>query len=836
MARGFTLPKQFLIFVLLAAGAYGTSEVCCDRLTTVLSEEKVLKSSDANYVVENQKYWSSTAVLNPACIFVPGSSSDVSTAVKILVENNCQFGVRGGGHTANPGWAGTDSGVLVSLSRLSGIEVSEDKESVLVGAGNRWGDVYTKTGEHNVTVTGGRISTVGVSGFLLGGGLSYLMHSEGFAANSVLAYEIVLANGTVATITEESAGDLFKALKGGTGNFGIVTSFELQTYPVKNVYAGSLYYSPDQYDTLFPIMETYARKGVDSDPNTHVISSFACLPSQGIDLASFYSFYSEPVTSPPAAIKPFFDVPAINNTIKVKTVKDAADELGAGTVDGLRQDMRTYSIRANAELYKQLFDIWHSTTLGLNSTSGWFSAITFQVISNNMIRESETKGGNVLGLKPAFDPLIIVSYQFTWASSGDDRKVYAVIDKLMATSMDIARAQGRLDRYIYLNYAGTSQQPLQSYGATQIDFLRKVKAKYDPNRVNGPACMPQLHNPSVLGKPYPTDPDPSTQRDRDGSDTCEDDILQTNTALLPPEAGGYNNVPGIWSEEQIVAWKNIVDRVHAKGSYIYLQLWAIGRAAEPEVIHAEGFPYVSSSPTLLEGRSEIPKELTKEDIERYIQLYVQAAKNAVHKAGFDGVEIHSANGYLPEQFLQDTCNKRTDEYGGSIENRARFVLEITDAVVAAVGVKKTGIRFSPWSRFLGMRMKDPIPTFSYVLHELVKRHPDLAYVHFVESVVAGDSDADPAHNSNAESNSFAREIWGNRPFFIAGGFKLNTALEVAEKYEQTAVAFGRLFIANPDLPTRLQGNLPLNAYNRATFYTPGAVGYTDYPRAQKVEA
>ncbi|KAG8706748.1 hypothetical protein FRC11_007996 [Ceratobasidium sp. 423] len=302
-------------------------------------------------------------------------------------------------------------------------------------------------------------------------------------------------------------------------------------------------------------------------------------------------------------------------------------------------------------------------------------------------------------------------------------------------------------------------------------------------------------------------------------------LLITEATFIAAEAGGYNNVPGIWSEEQILAWKNVVNRVHAKGSYIYLQLWAIGRAAEPEVIHAEGFPYVSSSPTLLEGRSETPKELTKEDIKRYIQLYVQAAKNAVHGAGFDGVEIHSANGYLPEQFLQDTCNKRTDEYGGSIENRARFVLEITDAVVAAVGAKKTG-----------MRMKDPIPTFSYVLHELVKRHPDLAYVHFVESVVAGDGDADPAHKSNAESNKFAREIWGNRPFFIAGGFKLNTALEVAEKHEQTAVAFGRLFIANPDLPIRLQDNLPLNAYNRATFYTPGAVGYTDYPRAQKAGA
>lgn len=126
------------------------------------------------------------------CIVVPESSSDVSVVVKILVENKCEFGVRGGGHTPNHGWAGTDSGVLISLSKLNGIEVSEDKASVVIGAGNRWGDVYAKAGEHNVTVTGGRISSVGVSGFLLGGGLSYLMHKEGFAANNVLSYEVCI--------------------------------------------------------------------------------------------------------------------------------------------------------------------------------------------------------------------------------------------------------------------------------------------------------------------------------------------------------------------------------------------------------------------------------------------------------------------------------------------------------------------------------------------------------------------------------------------------------------------------------------------------------------------
>ncbi|KAH7337969.1 hypothetical protein B0J17DRAFT_660255 [Rhizoctonia solani] len=425
----------------------------------------------------------STCVLTPACVVVPESSSDVSTIVKTLVNNNCEFGIRGGGHTANPGWAGTDSGVLVSLSKLNAIEVSKDKQSVVVGAGNRWGDVYAGTGKHGVTVPGGRVSPVGVSGFLLGGGLSYLMHKEGFGANSVLSYEMVLANGTVATITKNSSEDLFKALKGGTGNFGIVTSFKLQTYPVDKVFAGNLYYDPAQYDALFPIMETFARKGIDSDPKSHVISAFVCIPSQAIDMATFYSFYSEPVTAPPPAIKPFFDVPTKRNTVKVKTVKEATDELTVGTVDGLRNDMRTFSIQADAGLYKQLFDLWHSTASSLNSTSGWFSGMAFQPISNSMIRASEEKGGNVLGLKPTTDPLVVVNYQFTWGLSSDDQEVYTTIDKLVDASMDIARSQNRLERYIYLNYASTHQKPLESYGSAQVDFLRDVKAKYDPDGV-----------------------------------------------------------------------------------------------------------------------------------------------------------------------------------------------------------------------------------------------------------------------------------------------------------------------------------------------------------------
>ncbi|KAH7337971.1 hypothetical protein B0J17DRAFT_717656 [Rhizoctonia solani] len=473
MTRSFVFAQRLYAVLLFTAGVYGTSNTCCDRLTTALSGDKVFTAYSLAYDAENQKYWSSTSILSPACVVVPESSSDVSTVVKTLVKNKCEFAVRGGGHTTNPGWAGTNSGVLISLSKLTTVEVSGDKQSVVVGAGNRWGDVYDKTGPHNVTVAGGRISKVGVSGFLLGGGLHFLMHKEGFAANNVLSYEIVLADGKVVTVTKDSSKDLFKALKGGTGNFGIVTSFKLQTFPVNHIYAGYLHYTPDKYDALFQLMEKYAREWVESDPKTHMIPVFVCKPSTGLDMATFYNAYSEPVTAPPAAVKPFFDLPNNGSTVAIKTVKEATDELSVGFDDGFRYDMEDYSIRADAGLFKQILECWNKLTKETASTiPGW----------SHDPRKRE-KGGNVMGLKTAKDPLMVVSYTFTWERPEDDQKAYAAIKKLVTASKEIAKSQNRLADYMYLNYAGPEQKVIESYGSAQVDFLRKVKAKYDPNAV-----------------------------------------------------------------------------------------------------------------------------------------------------------------------------------------------------------------------------------------------------------------------------------------------------------------------------------------------------------------
>ncbi|KAK0460537.1 uncharacterized protein EV420DRAFT_214156 [Desarmillaria tabescens] len=311
-------------------------------------------------------------------------------------------------------------------------------------------------------------------------------------------------------------------------------------------------------------------------------------------------------------------------------------------------------------------------------------------------------------------------------------------------------------------------------------------------------------------------------------------LLITEATFIAQRAGGYKNIPGLWTQEQLDAWKEVTDAVHAKGSYIFCQLWALGRAAELSDLKDEdpSLEYVAPSAIKLSDYPDTPRPLTLDEIREYPKLYAQAAANAVFKAGFDGVEIHGANGYLIDQFLQDVSNKRTDAYGGSIENRARFGLEVMDAVVNAVGASRTAIRLSPWSPWQGMRMEDPVPTFSYLVTKIGQRHANLAYIHVVEPRISGNQTSDKV--GTGESNDFIRELWAPRPLISAGGYTREEAIEVADK-KGDLVAFGRYFISNPDLPKRLKKNIPFTPYNRPTFYLHGEVaeGYTDYPFASE---
>lgn len=306
-------------------------------------------------------------------------------------------------------------------------------------------------------------------------------------------------------------------------------------------------------------------------------------------------------------------------------------------------------------------------------------------------------------------------------------------------------------------------------------------------------------------------------------------LIITEGTFVSELAGHYANVPGIYNKDQIEAWKKVTDAVHAKGGIIYMQLWFLGRADAIPSVSASSIPLASSALGGDGKGPKIPRALEVSEIPGVVDMYKQGAVNAI-EAGFDGVEIHGANGYLLDQFLHSNSNKRTDEYGGSVENRARIVLETIEAVSNAIGQERTSIRFSPFSDFQDMHDANRVETWTYLTQAIQDKYPNLAYLHFVESRVAGNED-----KVGVESLEPFHKIWKGL-FLRAGGLTLESATASADANENDVLVFGRYFISNPDLPVRLQNAWPLTNYDRNTFYiNKSPVGYTDYPIYQEAK-
>ncbi|PYH75700.1 FMN-linked oxidoreductase [Aspergillus uvarum CBS 121591] len=317
-------------------------------------------------------------------------------------------------------------------------------------------------------------------------------------------------------------------------------------------------------------------------------------------------------------------------------------------------------------------------------------------------------------------------------------------------------------------------------------------------------------------------------------------IITEGTMVSAAACGGFSNAPGIWRADQIAAWKEITDAVHARGSFIYVQLFGMGRAADSTVAASEGIDIVAPSaipiPADENPAAPTPRAMTRAEIRQTVVDFATAARNA-RAAGFDGVEVHGANGYLLDQFLQDTSNQRDDEYGGSVANRSRLLYEVLLATVEAIGADRVGLRLSPWSRFQGMRMADPVPQFADIVDRASRL--GLAYLSLVETRIYGAWVYDGSVDEDQETLDFAIERWDG-PILVAGGYGLENAQRlVDEQYpdKNIVVLFGRHFISNPDLVYRLKEGVGLSKYQRETFYqVSSALGYVDYPFSKEYSA
>jgi N-ethylmaleimide reductase len=306
----------------------------------------------------------------------------------------------------------------------------------------------------------------------------------------------------------------------------------------------------------------------------------------------------------------------------------------------------------------------------------------------------------------------------------------------------------------------------------------------------------------------------------------------------PVVATGFGSpgVPGIYSKQQVAGWRKVVDAVHRQGGVIFLQLWHVGRVSHSSFQPGGVLPVAPSavpvSPELktmtADGKVstyETPRALETGEVAGVVDSFRQAARNAL-VAGFDGVEIHGANGYLLEQFLQSRTNRRTDRYGGSIENRARLLTEITQAVIEVWGADRVGVRLPPYGIANDSGEADPMPLYTYVIRSL---NPlGLAYLHFIEPRSSGAGRAEVNHQNVPSAMVLFRPIW-NGVLISAGGFTGQAAEAAIAAGHADAIAFGRIFISNPDLPRRLRHGFALTPYDRKTFYGGEQAGYTDYP-------
>lgn len=340
------------------------------------------------------------------------------------------------------------------------------------------------------------------------------------------------------------------------------------------------------------------------------------------------------------------------------------------------------------------------------------------------------------------------------------------------------------------------------------------------------APMTRMRSAQPGNVPHPLNTEYYAQRASEGG------LLITEATDVTPQAQGYRGTPGLYSAEQIAGWRAVTDAVHAKGGFIFSQIWHVGRISHSSLQPDGTLPVAPSAVrpagdhTDASGQPvpfETPRALEENELAGIVADFVTAARNA-QAAGFDGVEVHGANGYLLDQFLRNGSNKRTDRYGGSIENRARLLLEVVDAVIAALDSQRVGVRLSPWNGFNDMSDSDGAALWNYVAAELDKR--DLAYLHVVEP--RSDFTTDLPVNANAPDAAGHFKSIFKGALISTGGYVVETARAAVADARAQAIGFGRLFIGNPDLPERVRIGASLTPYDRATFYGGDHRGYTDY--------
>ncbi|CAN9213634.1 unnamed protein product [Alternaria sp. RS040] len=396
----------------------------------------------------------------------------------------CPFAVKGGGHAAFAGASSIEGGIAVSMKRFNTVAASNDKKYADVGPGNLWIDVYNKLEKSGLGVVGGRMAPVGVPGLVLGGGISFFSNKVGWACDNVAAYEVVTASGLVVTATSAAFPDLYWALRGGGGNFGIVTNFKLDAFPLGQMWGGQRIFTENNFNGVLDALYNFAVTGSSKDTDGAEIVSFGFTPSIG-KIAIVQTHYAQPIADPPIfdeirALSPVMDDTAFG------TLANMTMKMNGGRAEealGNRQTMWDVSLKVDRELYTYLVDTFYTLLPEIQAVEGLSPYISIQAITEGQLKGMQKNGGNALGLDAGKGPYFVMNMSAWWKKASDDATVLKFFSTVMKNVKTYAKGKDLDNDYIYMNYASEFEDPLASYGSANVAKLIAVSKKYDPAQV-----------------------------------------------------------------------------------------------------------------------------------------------------------------------------------------------------------------------------------------------------------------------------------------------------------------------------------------------------------------
>ncbi|KAL8752367.1 MAG: hypothetical protein Q9199_005784 [Rusavskia elegans] len=466
----------------LQSNATAPSHHCaaaCGLLTTI-RKTIVSTSGSQTYAQQQSRYWSLQQLETlPTCRVTPQIAIDVAITLLITQYFDCPFAVKSGGHAAFAGASNIQGGITIDLGSLRQVEVSKDKTVTKVGAGNRWLDVYSKLDPMGLSVVGGRVAEIGVGGLTLGGGVSFFSGRHGWALDGVTNYEVVLANGQIRDINQKSDPDLYFALRGGGNNFGIVTRFDLETFPQGLMWGGNTIHPPTTNASICKAFENFANNG-SQNPDAALIIAYAYFQGSYIFVNNYD--YALPTPFPPA-FNEFTCIPNITDTQRITSLSNLTVELNASNPGGFREHYTTATFKNSAALQLQILDIFVQEVETIKDAADILPALVMQPITLPMIRLFRKNGGNALGISEGDGPLLLMNLAILWSSKADDERIISAAARVISRAKDVGREMGLDYRYIYQNYASLSQNVFAGYEDENQRRLVEISKKYDPDRV-----------------------------------------------------------------------------------------------------------------------------------------------------------------------------------------------------------------------------------------------------------------------------------------------------------------------------------------------------------------